>query len=228
MKRIIIITFISIFIASSLFSQNCETYIPTKVGEKLTYKTSNRKGKLESYYSDELLSVNDEDGATKYAIIRKNFDKKKVLKNQDTIYFYCKGNSFYIDMSSYIGSEEFAKYDDSMIQLDVENIGYPAHMKPGMTLEDGYINADITAGYIPIVFRTDVINRKVVSSEKITTEAGTFQTLKITEDLKMQVAFVKVNMSAITWVKKGVGNIKTETYDKNGKLLSSSELVKNW
>ncbi len=228
MKRKITITFISIFIVSSLFSQNCETYIPTKIGEKLTYKTSNKKGKVQSYYSQQLLSTKNEDGALKYEVLRTNYDKKKVLTNQDTVYFYCKENSFYIDMSSYLGNEEMAKYDESMIQFDVENIGYPTNMKPGMTLEDGYINANISSGFVPIVFRTDVINRKVVSSEQITTEAGTFKTLKITEDLKMQIAFVKVNMSAITWVKKGIGNIKSETYDKNGKLLNSSELVKNW
>ena len=84
--------------------------------------------------------------------------KKKNLTNTDTIFYYCKGNSFYIDMSSYLSSEEMAKYDESLVQLDTENIGYPAGMKPGMTLDDGYINADIQAGYIPIVFRTDVLH----------------------------------------------------------------------
>jgi len=223
-----ILGLIAIFFASSIYSQNCETYIPTKIGKKLTYKTSNKKGKTESYYSDKLLSVKEEDGATKYAVERKNFDKKKKLTTADTIYYYCKGNSFYIDMSSYISSEEMGKYDEAMVQLDVDNIGYPANMKPGMTLKDGYINADISAGFVPIVFRTDVINRKVVASEQITTEAGTYQTLKITQDLKMKIAFVKVNVSSIIWVKKGIGNIKSETYNKKGGLMSTVELVRNW
>ena len=221
----LILSIVAIFIATSIFSQNCETCIPNKIGTELTYKTTNKKGKTESFYSDKLLSVKKEDGATKYAVLRKNFDKKKELITANTIYYYCKGNSFYIDTSSYISSEEMAKYDESIVELDTENIGYPAGMKPGMTLEDGYINADIAAGFIPIVFRTDVINRKVVSSEKITTDAGTFQTLKITENLKLKIAFAKANLSSITWVKKEVGTIRGETYDKAGKLMSRVELI---
>ncbi|NPA44223.1 MAG: hypothetical protein GXO49_01685 [Chlorobi bacterium] len=228
MTQKIILSLIAILFASNIYSQGCEAYIPTKLGEKLTYKTSNKKGKVESYYSDKLLSIKEEDGATKYAVLRENFDKKKNLTNADTVFFYCKGSSFYIDMSSYLNNEEMSKYDESMIQLEVKNIGYPTNMKPGMNLEDGYINANISAGFMPIVFRTDVINRKVVASESVTTEAGTFQTLKITQDLKIKIAFVKVDASSITWVKKGIGTIKTETYDKKGGLMSSTELVKNW
>ena len=77
MKQKIILSVIAIFFASTVFSQNCEAYIPTKVGKKLTYKTSNKKGKTETYYSDKLLSVKNEDDATKYTVQRKNFDKKE-------------------------------------------------------------------------------------------------------------------------------------------------------
>ena len=66
----IILGIIAIFFESSIYSQNYETHIPTKFGEKLTYKISNSRGKVEYYYSDMLVSVKEEDGITKYVVLR--------------------------------------------------------------------------------------------------------------------------------------------------------------
>ncbi len=225
MKLKITITFIVIFIVSGLFSQNCEAYIPTKVGEKLTYKTSNKKGKVQSYYSQELLSKKTEDGALKYEVLRANYDKKKELTSQDTLAFFCKDNAFFIDMSSYLNQEQMATYEDADIKIDFDNISYPANMKVGSVLKDGYVKADLTMGMIMMTFRTDIKNTKVVSLEQIIKEAGSFQTQKVTEDLAVKVGFMTISMKSISWVKTNVGNIKTESYDKNDNLISVTELV---
>jgi len=227
MTQKIILSLIVILFSTGIYSQNCEAYIPTKKGEKVTYKVLNRRGKVESYYSEKVLTVKDEEGKTKYEIQRKNFDKKKKLTTSDTLTYYCENNMFYIDMTSMLSSEQLSSYDEAMVEFEFDNIGYPAGMKVGTTLKDGYIEANILVG-IPITFRTDVTSRNVVSSEKITTEAGTFQTLKIEEDVKARIGFVKINMKVKTWVKQGIGNIKSESYDKKGKLITATELVENW
>jgi hypothetical protein len=75
-----------------------------------------------------------------------------------------------------------------------------------------------------LTFRTDITNRKVLAKETITTEAGSFKTVKVSEDISSKLGFVKVNMSSINWASANIGNIRSETYDKNGKLLSVTEL----
>ncbi len=161
----------------------------------------------------------------KYEVLRANYDKKKELTSQDTLAFFCKDNAFFIDMSSYLNQEQMTAYEDADIKIDFDNISYPANMKVGSVLKDGYVKADLTMGMIMMTFRTDIKNRKVVSSEQIITEAGSFQTLKVTEDLAVKVGFMTINMKSVSWVKTNIGNVKTESYDKNDNLISVTELV---
>ncbi len=226
MKTLFSIIFISSLIFTSLNAQNCEAYIPTKVGQKLMFQTSNKKGKVQSYYSQELFSKKDKDGGTAFKIIQTSYDtsKKREITNQDTLEFFCKDNTFYIDMSTFLNEEQMKAYDESQITTDYKNIGYPVNLKPGMTLEDGYVEATINAG-VPIVFRTDITNRNAEAYETVTTTAGTFKTIKVSQDLKAKFAFMNLKMHTVTWVKSNIGNIKSETYDKNDKLISVTELI---
>lgn len=118
-----------------------------------------------------------------------------------------------------------AAYEDADITIDFDNLSYPANMKVGTVLKDGYIKADIAMEIINLTFKTDIKNRKVVSSENITTEAGSFKTLKVTEEIATKIGFVTMNMKSVSWVKTNIGNVKTESYDKNNNLISTTELI---
>jgi len=226
MKTLFSIIFIGSLILTSLQAQNCKAYIPTEVGQKLMFQTSNKKGKVQSYYSQELLSKKDKDGGTGFEIIQTSYDtgKKREITSQDTLEFFCKNNAFYIDMNSFLNKEQMETYDESQITMTFKNISYPVNLKPGMTLDDGYVKAEINAG-IPIVFRTDVTNRKVEAYETITTPAGTFKTIKISENVTAKIGFVTIRMHSINWVKTNIGNVKSESYDKNDRLILVTELI---
>jgi len=223
-------TFIFIIIGSLIFpslqAQNCEAYIPTEVGQKLMFQTSNKKGKTQSYYSQELYSKKDKDGGTAYEIIQISYDtsKKRKITNQDTLEFLCKDNSFYVDMNSFLNEEQMKAYDESQITMTFKNISYPVNLKPGMILEDGYVEAEVNTG-IPIVFRTDITNRKAESYETVNTSAGNFETIKVSQDVSAKFGFLTVKMHTVNWVKKNIGNVKSESYDKNDKLISVTELI---
>ena len=224
MKHRILITLTAIFITTGLFAQNCEAYIPTKIGEKHMYQTKNKKGKIESYYSQELISKKDIDDGSEFNIRHISYDDKKEIVNQDTLKFLCKDNVFYIDMGTYLNEEQMGAYDESQIEITYDNIGYPADLKPGSILKDGFIKAEINVGMI-LTFITNITNRTAEAYEDITTEAGTFKTIKVTEDIDGKFGFVKMKMSSISWVKMNIGNIRTESYDKKGNLSSVSELI---
>jgi hypothetical protein len=68
-------------------------------------------------------------------------------------------------------------------------------------------------------------NRKCAAIESVTTPAGTFECYKITQDVEAK-AIVKVLATDITWLAEGVGVVKSESYDKKGKLMGSSQLTK--
>lgn len=220
-----IITFITLIAASTfIFAQNCEAYIPTDKGKVFMYKSSDKKGKVQNYYSQELISKKNKDGGIEFQIHHISYDENKEKVKEDTMIFICKDNVFYVDMSSYINEDQLKAYDESQIEITFDNIGYPANLKPGTELKDGYVEAKINVG-VPISFRTDIKDRRVEAKEKITTEAGSFETLKISEKLTSKVGFVNIKMSSISWICKNIGNIKSETYDKKGKLVTVTELI---
>ncbi len=224
MKQKFIFAFAILFLSAGLSAQNCEAYIPTEKGIKQTFKTSNKKGKVQSYHSQELISKYEEDGGTKFEILHTNYDENKEVVSQDTMEFLCKDNMFFIDMGGYLNKEQMGAYDESQIEVSFENIGYPANLKPGTTLNDGYVQADINVG-MTLTFKTDITNRKAVASEDITTEAGTFKTIKVSEDISSKIGFITVKLSTVSWIKMNVGNIRTENYDKKGNLSSVTELI---
>lgn len=152
------------------------------------FQTSNKKGKVQSYYSQELLSKKNHNGGTAFEIIQTSYDtgKKREVISKDTLEFFCKDNAFYIDMNSFLNKEQMKSYDESQITMTFKNISYPFNLKPGMTLDDGFVEAEINAG-IPIFFRTDVTNRKAEAYETVTTPAGTFNTIKISENITAKI-----------------------------------------
>ncbi len=68
--------------------------------------------------------------------------------------------------------------------------------------------------------------REVEAIEEITTPAGTFTAYKIKGYLEGKFAFMRVAFRTREWYVPDVGIVKSETYDKKDKLVSSTELQK--
>ena len=68
---------------------------------------------------------------------------------------------------------------------------------------------------------------KCLAEENITVEAGTFRCYKVSQKTNSSVMGIKTEGITLTWYAKGVGAVKTETYDKKDKLLSTQELILN-
>jgi len=70
----------------------------------------------------------------------------------------------------------------------------------------------------------NVSNRKVEAVESLTTPAGTFECYKISYDVATKM-MINVKTKGVEWFSKGVGMVKSETYDSAGKLLGSNVLA---
>jgi hypothetical protein len=223
MKQKLLFAIVAIFAVSTLYAQDCEAYIPTKMNQKLTYKTLDKKGKIQSYYSNQLIWKNNIESGVEFGVHVINMDDKKKMVSEDTVKFYCKDNIFYMDMSGFLNKEAMGG-GDAQIEMTFSEISYPKNLKVGMELPDAWIEAKFTAG-IPMVFRTDITDIKVVAIEDITTEAGTYNAIKISQNISSKMGFMTVKMSSVSWTKLNIGNIKSESYDSKGTLVSTSELI---
>ena len=72
----------------------------------------------------------------------------------------------------------------------------------------------------------DITNRKILGNETITTSAGTFVCKKVSYDFESKIGFIKVKGSGIEWHSEDKAIVKSESYNKKGKLTGSQELTK--
>lgn len=207
-------------------SQDCTIYIPSDIGTELHYQTSNAKGKIQGIYSQKVISVKNIGDETHYDLLQTHRDPKNQEKIiiQDTISFRCKGNVFYIDMEKYLNQKQMEGFKGMEVKITTNDLIYPSNLSPGMALNDGSISLQVGSGIMNMT--TNIINRKVESHENITNAAGTFKCYKISEDVKSKMGFITVQLHNVSWIVKNIGTVRSESYNKKGKLDSTTELIK--
>ena len=227
MKTLIIIILI-VFTGIFTFAQNCTAFIPGNTETQLKFSNMNAKGKVESYQMQQVIDISQQDDAQAFTILSITYDAKNQDKiiQQDTMYFKCKGVEFIIDMEQYMDpSQNQEQSEDVSINISSSEISYPAHMQANQKLNDGFIKLEISTGPVVITNTTEISNREVEAHEEITTPAGNFTCYRISQDISNKTGFITIKFHTIEWITEDIGTIRSETYNKKGKLQSVKELV---
>jgi hypothetical protein len=224
MKKLILFT-VMIFFGMALKAQ--EIFFPTKEGTVLVYKSFDKKDKETNtvkYTITHLTLIGDDMDIT-YLI--ESLDPKEKLVFKDEITIHKKGDKLYFDMSNFINKAAFQQNGEipAEIQVTGNNMEVPSNPKPGDVLPDANVEMAMKLGFVNMKMSANVTNRKVEAIEDITVKAGTFKGYKFTSEVNSTVMGMKVNSKNTDWYAKGVGIVKTESYDKNGKLQSYQELI---
>jgi hypothetical protein len=226
MKRIALF-FALVIISFVVVSQNCETYIPTSVGTKVTTEHYDKKDKLSSSVVTEVKSVEIVDGKQKVVVATESFDKKGVSTGTNELTYYCNGDMFEVDTKSMLDNSQLGAYESMQINYTFENLQYPAKLTSGMGLKDGFVEAIISnEGIKMLTLRVDVKDAKVDAIESITVPAGTYEAAKISQTLITKTGIITTEMQSIQWMVKDIGAVRTETYNKSGKLMGYSVIAK--
>ena len=89
----------------------------------------------------------------------------------------------------------------------------------GQAIEKGATNASAVTGE----------ERKITGSEKLQPPAGTFDCFVIEETITSKAMMQKDVEKNISWYAYGIELVKEETYDKKGRLVSTTLLNRiNW
>jgi hypothetical protein len=224
MKKLILLAAV-IFCGMALPAQ--EIFFPTKEGTVLVYKSFDKKGKELNtlQYTITRIKTMGRDMDITYQV--ESADSKGKQQYTDEITVSKKGDKLYFDMSNYINKAAFQQ--DGTIPGNIlvtgNNMEMPSNPKTGDILPDANVEMSLEMGFIKMKMTADVTNRKVESIEDITVKAGTFKSYKFTSDVNSTALGIKMKTSGVEWYAKGIGLLKTQTYDKNGNLQSSMELV---
>jgi hypothetical protein len=129
-------------------------------------------------------------------------------------------------MGNFINKSMFQQNGEIPADLQIKgnNMEIPSNPKPGDVLPEASVEMSMKMGFITMKMSALIANRKVEAVEDISVKAGTFKSYKFTGDVNATAMGIKVQTNVIEWYAKGVGIVKTETYEK-GKLQSYTELI---
>lgn len=222
MKRFVFLL-IAMASATIISAQDCDLYIPVEEGTTLTYKITNDKGKETSSIKQTLITKAETPTGTEFLIQQDVKNDKDVLTN--TLKYKCEGNRFLFDMNSFIDKKTLESYKDMKVEMTIDEVDIPIGVTAGTTLKDGSIIMKVVSeGPIQMSIKTLITNRKVEAIETITTPAGTFECLKLTQTITTDMGMAKVTIKTVDWISKNVGTVKSESYSKAGKLTSTMTL----
>ena len=224
MKKLFLLTVI-VFGVLSLNAQ--ETFFPTKEGMILTYKSFDKKDKLTGMMKYTIEKVNTSGSEIAITYLCESLDNKEKLVFKEEITVHQKGDVMYIDMGNFLNKAAFQQ--DGSIPAEVEvkgnNMEIPLNPVPGQTLPDASIEMAMKMGFVNMKMSADITNRKVEAVEDISVTGGTFKCYKFSGDVNTVAMGIKVQAKSVEWFAKGIGMVKTESYDKKGNLSGRTELV---
>ena len=142
--------------------------------------------------------------------------------------FKCEDGTMYIDMRNFISQEQLEAFKSYEMTVEAENLEMPGKLSVGQSLKDGSVNVTAAGAPLPTSLNMKITERKVVAKETITTPAGTFECYKITSNIATTTQMgikMNLNFSSIDWIALKVGSVKSESYNKSGKLMGYTILT---
>ncbi len=222
MKKLLFLAAV-IISAQQISAQECDMFIPLRPGAELSYAYYNKPGVVESTAKTTILEKSSIPGGVNVKLNTEAFDKdgKSVVKFDYNM--KCQNGVFYVDMRSMLANMDVK--DISNFSVESKDLQFPSRMSAGQILSDASLLMKMSAGFMTMSITVDIINRKVESVETITTPAGTFECYKITYDSNSKVLMIKTQNHIVEWYAKNVGLVRSESYDKKGKLTNITELT---
>ena len=221
--------FVLLFSTHRVFSQEnpCESgYMPFKQDLSFELTSYDKKGKVSSVPKQMITALDEMDGGFEARVEMEIADEKGENVTTGKYDMQCKDGVIYVDVSSMLDPRTMETVSSMEMEMSGDALQFPNQLEPGQTLPDGTLVMKAkTNGMTLMTISMDITNRRVGELETVTTPAGTFECVKISQDSQMKM-LVKKTFRSTSWYAKGVGMVKTENYDKKGNLESSTVLTK--
>lgn len=194
----------------NLMAQEKEPFCCVKQGAELKYVTTDAKGNETGTSVTKVTAATGSDGNYNVAM---------------TIALYVNGNQMFSPMNVTTtvtdGNASVALGGGAAIEMTTDVPLIPPRLAVGLELGTGSIVMNMGG----IKTTQEIHTHKVVGREELTTPAGTFDCYIVEQTYTAKMAFIKAKGSQKVWYARGIGNVKTEIYDKRGKLSTQQILV---
>lgn len=218
---------IATILFSGMLAKAQDIFFPTKKGTVLEYKVYDKNEKetgMVRYTITDVTSSGDNTDIT-YLLESVDANDKPIIKEEITI--SKRGDKLFVDMSKFLNKAAFKQGGEipGEIEISGNEMEIPSNLKLGDILPDSNVEMALKMGFINLKMSADVSVRKVEAVENVTVEAGSFDSYKLTSTVSAKALGMKTSTSSAEWIAKGVGMVKSESYDKKGNVTSHTELV---
>jgi len=210
--------------AMPVAAQNCSKYYPMEEGSTLEYTSMDGKGKTQGTISYTVTNVIDEGSSTSATMVMKYMDDKGKEAFNSEFTYSCTENTVTIDYQSLMSNQMLQQFGDMEMEVSGTDIELPNNLEVGQVLPDANIAMKMSMSGVSMTSKVDMINRKVEKQETITTPAGTFNCYVIYSENQSKMMMASQNFPSRLWLAEDIGMVKQETFNKNGKLMSSTVL----
>lgn len=231
MKKIILI-FASLLLSVLLIqAQNdCMEFFPTEEGTVLINKTYDAGNNLLSTMTYRVNRSNDYFSGSSIQIGFVMTDRNNKVIDDGNLSAQCDGGTFYLSMANRAINSDVMDVLGNNTEIISNFLDYPDTFNNDYPFSGDF---KMDGGQFTVRSKTDkkeyitvrMYDRNYIKNEKITTPAGTFDAAKITYIVEIVKDKKSETCSGAEWYATGAGIVRTETYDKAGKLQNYTELA---
>lgn len=200
-------------------------------GTETVYQLQDAKGKALGTIRNRVVKLDSEQNkkqtiTTTTALLKSGrYDDKNRLLNLQDLTFRCRQDTSFTDGTSELEAARLKSFRDRIFTYAPVPLAWPNQPTVGSELPSGGITVQVSSSAVDIakVYST-VQKRKIVSGpESVTTPAGTFQCYKVESEHENATApradvVMRTMQRVVDYYAPNVGIVKTEVYDKKGKL----------
>lgn len=206
----------------------CNNFFPINNGSEWTFENYNAKGKPIGKNNQKVSAFTVAGSGFTATINSISYNEKGKELTKGDLTVSCENGIITMDMRKFIPEEQYKAFGSAEVKVEAENLQFPPTLTVGQSLPDGSITVSAVGNQIPITMFVTISDRTVEGKETITTPAGTFDCYKINSSmhLKNQMGItLNFDFSTIEWLAPNGGTIKSESYNKSGKLVGSTVLI---
>ncbi|WP_426491884.1 hypothetical protein [Hymenobacter sp. 102] len=152
------------------------------------------------------------------------YDAKNRLLHQQDLTFRCRQDTAFTDGMALLEPTALRSFRDRLFAYTPMPIAWPNRPTVGSSLPGGGVNVQVSSTAVSIATVNAVVqNRKITGTEAVTTPAGTFQCYKVEGQQEISTIaradmVMRDALRVVQFYAPEVGVVKTELYDKKGKL----------
>ena len=218
--------FIAILL-SGLVAKAQDIFFPSKEGTVLEYKIYDKKEVETGMIRYTITNIRNTGDNMDITYLMESTDAKNKPLFKEELTIHKKGDKLYVDMSKFLSKIISQKVGEKAANIEIKgnDMEIPSKLAPGDVLPDSNVEIALKVGFMNIKMSANVTNRKVESFEKINVKAGNFDTYKLTSTVTVKAMGMNKTSTSTEWTAKGIGMVKSESYDKKGNISSYTELV---